>query len=353
MRVRLGWIAFVGWAGCAGGDGDGASTPTDAAPVEAPAYDARGPWPVGTARVEVTGTDGLVLPTQVWYPAAAEGGAAVVYDGLLAGDAFEGVAADCDPASPHPALAFSHGYGGTRYQSPFFTEFLASWGYVVIAPDHVGNTFVDLSGDFAELVVRRPTDVRDVVDWLFAEAGNPTSPYAGCVDPADGYAVSGHSFGGWTALAVGGAVVNDPVGDGTLDLGDPRVWAVLPLAPWDGLGAITTGTSAITAPTMILTGARDATTPIAQVTGLWDPLTVAPRYFGVFADAGHYSFSPVACLLETGDGCGPDFVDEATFTSVVDTAAAGFLEGTRGVDGATDRIPLDTTALDVDWTVVP
>jgi predicted dienelactone hydrolase len=338
-RLSLGCLVWL--VSCTGAEPEPAGE--EPTPAPAPSYAEPGPWPVGTRQQTVVGTDGLELLVQVWYPAQAEGAATVTYDGLLPGGAYEGVAADC--AEPHPLLAFSHGYGGVRYQSPFFTEHLASHGYVVVAPDHVGNTFTDDSGDLLELFARRPVDLRDSVDWLLSQAEQPGTPYEGCADPAAGYAVSGHSFGGWTALAAAGALLEQPEGQ----LGDDRVWATLALAPWDGAGAMTDGTSAVAVPSMILTGALDETTPLSQVRDLWQPMTVQPRWLGVFPDAGHYSFSPVACLLYDDDGCGEGFLDEPTFTRLVNTASAAFLEGSRGVTGALEQIPLD--APEIDWTV--
>lgn len=324
------------------------TTPTTPTPP-APDYSARGPWEVGTAEIEIVGTDGIELLVQLWYPTAQETGEPLFYDGVLAGDAFAGAPPAC--AEPRPLLAFSHGSGGIRWQSPFLTEGLASHGYVVVAPDHPGNTFFDEAPDFEALVVRRPIDLRDAVDALLAAAAEPSSPYMGCVDPAAGYAVAGHSFGGYTALALAGATVNAPADGSPLSFGDDRVWAALALAPWDGAGAITDGTAEITVPTMILTGARDETTPLALVEGLWEPLAAEPRYLGVFPDAGHFSFSPVACLVETTDGCGEDFLAPGVFTPLVDAAAGGFLEGIRGVPRAAERIPL--AAAQIEWTTVP
>lgn len=330
--VRLA-LALVG----CGGD---AAEPTDGSSVTEPVdLGAPGPWPAGTTTRTITGSDGQPLVVQYWYPATEAGDFPVTYDGLLAGEAFEDVPADC--AEAHPLLAFSHGYGGTRYQSPFFTERLATHGWVVVAPDHRGNTFLDDSGDLAELVVRRPVDVSDAVDAVLAEPA-----LAGCTDEALGYAVAGHSFGGYTALAVAGATVNLPTG-GTGDLGDPRAWAALGFAPWDGFGAITDGTAAIEVPTMLLTGERDDTVPIAQVRSLYAPLTVEPRRMGVFPEAGHYSFSPVACLLYTGDGCGDDYVDLDVFTELVDQASLAFLGEVLGQPGAADQIPPDQD--DLHW----
>ena len=47
---------------------------------------------------------------------------------------------------PFPVVLFSHGNGGIRFQSFFFAAHLASHGYVVVSPDHHGNTFVDTPG---------------------------------------------------------------------------------------------------------------------------------------------------------------------------------------------------------------
>lgn len=322
------------WLGCAG-----ETDPTTTIPEGPNPYEAPGPWDAGTAELEITGSDGLPLTVQIWYPTAEGAGPTVFYDGALLGDAFPGAAPDC--AEPHPLVAFSHGSGGVRWQSPFFTEFLATHGYVVVAPDHRGNTFFVATSPFEDLMLRRPQDIEDTVDWAFDAAADPESPYVGCVDPDAGYAVAGHSFGGYTALALSGATVNDPFGTGTVQLGDPRVWAAVAFAPWDGAGAITGGTSEVGVRTMILTGALDETTPLAQVDGLWDPLTVDPRYYGVFPEAGHFSFSPVACYTSVGDGCGDAFIAPDVFMPLVAQASTAFIAGEY------EQIPLD--APEIEW----
>jgi pimeloyl-ACP methyl ester carboxylesterase len=122
-------------------------------------------------------------------------------------------------------------------------------------------------------------------------------------------------------------------------LNDPRAWATIGLAPWDGFGAITDGTQHIEVPTLILTGRLDETTPMLQVRGLWAPLTVEPRYFGIFERGGHYSFSPAACLLETGDGCGDDNIPLDDFTPMVNQATLAFLESVRVDPARIDLLP--------------
>ena len=43
---------------------------------------------------------------------------------------------------PYPLIVFSHGNGGLGVQSFFLTEYLASHGYVVVCPDHTGNSLL-------------------------------------------------------------------------------------------------------------------------------------------------------------------------------------------------------------------
>ncbi|MEZ4234575.1 MAG: hypothetical protein R3F59_00100 [Myxococcota bacterium] len=339
MRAAL--VALVALAACSG-DPDPADTGTTtpdtgtAATVDLASLADRGPYGAGSLALSITGTTGTTLPVQLWYPTDAAD-SDVLYDGLFPGRA----ALDAEPAceAVRGLVAFSHGYGGTRFQSTFLTEHLASHGWAVVAPDHTGNTVFDDTAPFDELVVRRPQDVQDAVDAALGEL-------AGCLDPAAGYVVAGHSFGGYTALALAGAPVHAAAG--TVDLGDPRVTAAVGLAPWDGFGAITDGTADIAVPTLIVTGARDETTPLAQGQRLSDPLTVSPRWLGVLADAGHLTFSPIACTVETGDGCGPDYVDLDVASRLVDGAVAALAEGVRGTPGAFDAVAVE--APEITWT---
>jgi predicted dienelactone hydrolase len=303
---------------------------------EAPDLGAPGPYSAGTTRLDIVGADGEPLVAQLWYP-TTEPGAPVVYDGLFAGEATADAPADC--SATRPLLAFSHGSSGIRYQSAFLTEHAATHGYVVVAPDHRGNTFLDLVPDFEALVLRRPQDVSDAVDAALADGR-----VEGCLDGGD-YAIAGHSFGGYTSFAAAGATVN--TAGGTTTLGDPRVTAVVALAPWDGAGTITDGTAEVEVPTLVLTGALDETTPLAQVRRLWDPLGAAERWLGVFPEAGHYSFSPVACVLFVGDGCGEGYLPTDRVEELTNVATLAFLEGLRGTPGAAEQLPTD--APELEW----
>ena len=308
------------------GDTEDTEDTEDTAPfVPDHPYDQVGPYDVGTFTSTTTGSTGQTLTVQVWYP-AAETGTEVIYDGLWAGGAYEDVDADC--AAPYPVLMFSHGDGGIRWQSREILETVASHGYVIAAPDHVANTFFDYDPTrYDEIIVRRPVDIADTYDWLAAQADDPSSTLSGCIDGSAGYAIAGHSFGGYTAYATAGATINDPQTGAPSTIGDSRAWAAIPMAPWDVYGTLTDGNEDITVPVMCLSGTLDATTPWSMVDALYDPLVVEPRYLGEFFRAGHFSFSPVACALgETSDGCGPDDIDLEVFSTMVAASTLAFLE---------------------------
>lgn len=332
-----------------------ACTPDNASPkdsdtgVEAlPDYSVPGPWTAASTSVEIVGATGVSLPVQIWYPTLSTSGDTILYDGLLAGAALDGAAPDC--AEVHPVVAFSHGSGGIRWQSPFFGEHLASHGWIVVAPDHIGNTFLD-DGSVAwdEIALRRPQDLADAVDWLFSESGSGGS-YENCADPSDGYAVVGHSFGGYTTYVAAGAVLTYNRQD--YHLGDDRVWAGVAWAPWDFEGGIADGAAAITVPMATLGGTLDETLTWASQENLHNHLTTTPRALGEFPNAGHFSFSPVACDLAgtQGDGCGDGFIDLDVFVGMVQTSTLAFLAEAHGASGAFEQRSPDSAEL--SWTIV-
>jgi predicted dienelactone hydrolase len=202
----------------------------------------RGRHPVGVRSADLTDVSrDRRLALEVWYPAdATYAGRDVAEDGgdryeLLPGLPLVGQDAvrDATPAAGRfPLIAFSHGYGGHRRQSTFLCTHLASHGYVVAAVDHRGNTIrdvfeqtiaaragkaaPDLLATLAEFIAHRPGDASWMIDRVLdGSAGD----IASLVD-AERIGVAGHSFGGWTALAVAGS--------------DTRIRAALPLAPAGG-----------------------------------------------------------------------------------------------------------------------
>ena len=230
-----------------------------------------------------------MLGIDCWYPAIAGTSAKSVYE-LLPGIGFTASAVADAPAAPgpHPLVIWSHGRSGTRSSYAMVCEGLAARGYVIVAPDHPGDTLGDwllgaaVNDETNE--AQRVADVRCVLDAALGERdGLVLLPE---IDRTR-IVVAGHSYGAFTALALAGA-----------EQPDPRVRAVA------GLQSLTrtlprTVLGRIDVPTLLIVGARDMTTP---------PDTDADRAFAAFgrADAlridiehaGHQACSDVGLYLE-------------------------------------------------------
>jgi dienelactone hydrolase len=130
---------------------------------------------------------------------------------------------------------FSHGSGGDPAGYVSLTEYLASHSYIVVAPEHTGNRFVDSIAGLCEtlpipsrpctdanakILADRPQDISFVLDQVLA---GKTSVDPAAID-ADRIGMYGHSAGGYTTLAVAGGTVS-----GTLP--DSRIKAIAPLSP--------------------------------------------------------------------------------------------------------------------------
>ena len=289
----------------------------------APAADpsARGPYPVGVTRVELfDDARGRTLLTEVWYPAdesarSATPSPAAEYLpeglGFLADNATIELTAVREapiaPGGPFPLIAFSHGSGGIRFQNTFQVEHLASHGYVVVAPDHEGNTFFDSSVPTEQLYVERPLDVEYVLNAFSGFTADAASRFAGWIDTDRPYGVTGHSFGAYTSFAVASM--------------DARIGAALPMA----LSGPVSGS--YSAATFLMLATEDKTIGLEANQAIRDAYDVlpGPRWLAEFVDAGHYSFS-FACDtglgIGDGDGCG-------TGTRLADGSPVTFLSYKR------------------------
>lgn len=303
-------------------------------PVTAP-----GPHGVGFRTMQVTYTPETfdaprTLDVALWYPTDATEGDLARYLDLLPS---ERALVDAPPAgdAPYPVVLFSHGNTGIEVQNSFLTEHLASHGWLVAAPRHTGNSLLDFDQALLPIMfLLRPMDLVTTLDTLY-DGLDPGDPLAGRA--SDTVVAAGHSFGGYTTLAVGGVRIDVPAIDaacaadttGACDdwteprrqlalagFFDERVDLLVPMAPWRVEGVVPVGgTDTIALPTLLITAALDETTPnLEDGDPIWQGFSAPHHLRADFATAGHFTFS-IACELgfPEGDGCGPDYlpVEEA------------------------------------------
>lgn len=213
------------------------------------------PFHVGytVLHTEATTWDGKVEPTAiaVWYPtndATARHEYALADNRVASNVAVDGAAAP----GRFPLVLFSHGATGSGLGALYLTEWLASQGFVVAAPDYPDKFYAarienpqprqnfrekramlawltDLrefelnKGGKAyrqEKLAYRPHLASKAISQLLNEAERPDSPLHKRVDSTR-IAAIGHSFGAWTSLLIGGA---DP------SFADSRIDAVVALS---------------------------------------------------------------------------------------------------------------------------
>jgi predicted dienelactone hydrolase len=251
MRWSIHWVCVALMAASVG-------APSTAAAFDIP--DVIGPNQVGHTEYSVfdAARAGRELPLQIWYPADATAWAGVVdftFTDLIAGAGITSPVAKDDIALPaagnYPLVVFSHGFGGFNIQSLGLMEHLASHGFVVVAPNHTGNTQDDTSSPNPQ--ADRFPDVAFVIDEMAAANLNGASLFFGHVD-ATNVGVAGHSYGGMTSQFMASGYDGGPA--------DSRVKAIVPVAPSSG-SLSDAELQSITIPTTLIVGTKDGLRPSA------------------------------------------------------------------------------------------
>ena len=275
-----------------------------------------GPYDVGVQTITVTdAARNRPLTVDVWFPIDEATGLPAHQYTLLPGVYYESpTAVDADATmvasgGPFPLVVYSHGSGGLRYLDSNYTEAIASHGYVVAAPDHTGNTAIErlsnTEDEFDTIALNRPQDVSAVIDAMTDPAHPEAAGFAAAVDPEQ-IAVTGHSFGGFTAYAMASGYTNSL---GTFEA-DPRVDAIIPLAPATGDESgrqllTDDDLAAITVPALAMVGTNDQTTPATpNVERPWELSNSEPRYRVDFVDGQHQTFSDFCAYQQVGAAAG-------------------------------------------------
>lgn len=294
---------------------DTATPPVD--PVEH-AVEA-GPYAVGYRESEliyddtITGTT-RTLRLALWYPTDDAEGQDASYNGIFPTDGAwdsAGVAA----GGPYPVAVYSHGHQGYAEASGFLMEHLASHGFVVAAPDHTGNTTLEGSDRDTEIYLQRPLDITAVLDHL--DALPASDSLAGKVDVAQVIGI-GHSFGGYTMLALAGglhdpdaACAEDPGADFCSTMTEAledrmaqgfvesRLAVAIPMAAGDSNKFGADGLSQVTVPVVQMTGQLDNPDESGAI---WSYLEGGEHRRVDIVGGGHQTFSDFSGILEDMDG---------------------------------------------------
>ncbi len=297
--------------------------PDPGPPPERVAPDQTGPYAVGVTTLVLDDPRGGTVNVEVWYPALDPGTPVPDYpEFAISRDAHRDAELDVRGA-PYPLVAFSHGFGGIRYQNAYMVEHLAAHGFAVVAPDHRDNTMLDLKSSLTgQVLVDRPGEVIRAVDGLLAD------PQLGPHVDGNQYLMSGHSFGGLTTLAVTGAVPDfdfgldfcethedappgcaffddTEVGDPALMQPDPRAVAGVDISPggWYAFGE--SGMTGV-APILAFAGTLDADLPYDEEAVPTMARMPEPRGLVSLQRTGHWGVTDICLILSFLEDCGAD-----------------------------------------------
>lgn len=214
-----------------------------------------------------------------------------------------------------PLAVITHGFGSSQVHFEYLARHLASHGYIVLVPEHIGSNteykeaFLrgEISVDVSPIeFYSRPQDITYLLNKVEDSELNKLINW-------EQVGILGHSFGGNTALAIAGATINQerinqvcqenkpslnmsmllqcrasglPAVD--TNLRDPRIKAVVAANPVTSIALGPEGMGKIEIPTMILAGSQDTTTPFITEQAhpfLW--LKTEHKYLGLMAGGTH------------------------------------------------------------------
>jgi dienelactone hydrolase len=181
-----------------------AQVEADIADLDTNDYAQRGPYGVGirtltlvdtsrptAANGSYPGAPDRTLPVDVWYPVDPSTFQLPqnINAPFTAG------------AGPFPLIVRAHGFSGFRNDSIYLTQHLASYGYIVVAPDFPLSNFNAPGGPTLADVGEQALDLGFLIDTFTALNADPASVFFGRID-ANTIGSIGHSLGGATvALA--------------------------------------------------------------------------------------------------------------------------------------------------------
>ncbi len=199
-----------------------------------------------------------------------------------------------DRGVKQPVIIFSHGFHGCATQSRFLMEAFASAGYIIFAPNH--RDAICHGGktkwiDRPQIPFRKPqrwneTSFRDRAEDIrrLIEAIRADDRFRERVDWSR-FGLAGHSLGGYTVLALGGAWPGWKLSN---------VKAVLALSPYTQPFLLHGTLAGLSAPVMYQGGTWDyGVTPVMHKSmGAYDRSS-EPKYYVEFDRMGHFAWTDI------------------------------------------------------------
>ncbi|MDJ1504915.1 alpha/beta hydrolase family protein [Xanthocytophaga agilis] len=225
-----------------------------------------------------------------------------------------------------PLVIISHGNGGSHLLYRTISIHLVRNGYIVAMLEHYGNNRNNNTLENTTLNLQyRPRHVSMTIEQLLTES------WLQAFVVQDKIAVIGHSMGGYTALAVAGGVPRTLEGERVDVTSNPRIKAIVLLAP--GAGWFKDSLSKVTIPILMFMAEHDPVTPAwnAEVVlaSVPDSSQVIHK---VVENAGHFSFlSPFPETMRRPDfrpSTDPPGFDREAFHKELPVVVLTFLEET-------------------------
>jgi predicted dienelactone hydrolase len=260
------------------------------------------------------------------------------------------------PVAVHslPVIVISHGVAEDRTTFAYLAEHLASYGFAVVVPEHTGGSADRLRQYFSGLapapsateLLDRPRDVSFVLDELERKAkGDPVLQQLDLQQVG----IMGHSFGGYTALALAGATIdfdqvkhacnpNRSLNLSTLlqcranelppnpyVLHDRRIKAIFAINPLGSTMFGQQGISQIKLPILLMGGSDDIVTPaVPEQIYPFTWLTTPDKYLAILEKGTHFSTQAISTDAQIipvpASLLGPDPKIAQTYTKAVSVA---------------------------------
>lgn len=236
-----------------------------------------------------------------------------------------------DPAERYPLVVLAHGASAHGIYDVRRAHTLASHGYIVAVLTYGDDRTVESSAEYDHVGFLRPLLTKAVIDSLLA-----SETFGNNID-SENIGISGHSYGGFTSLAIAGG----PFRGNTATVRDDRIKAASIAAPWVGIpnngdapfafGPDNRSLERVSIPIIAFVGTKDELTTAASILPAMRQLG-GPTYVIELVDQPH--------IFEDGSWEDRDAWELLFFSAYLkhDPASLAKLETGRSMNGGNDDI---------------